>query len=295
MSAAPFVTVAVPTHDRAHRLHACLASLVALDYPRDRYEIVVVDDGSRDETAAVVGAFVARTSAPRVSYHRQEHRGLNTARNLALRHAAGDPICLVDDDEEVPGGWLSALVAGCARHPEAGCVGGPMRLRLDGPAPRRCGREPLGESELDLGPQPVATDYVWGGNMAIRRAAVTRIGGFREDLVLLGGTETEWQERLRSAGGVVMYVPDAWLWHVRTADELRLRRLLLRHFARGRGQAINAARTGRRTYTGSRLVRSLGAALAHAAVARCSVGLIDAARHGGRLVGMAETAVLRAR
>ncbi len=294
MSAPPFVTIAVPTHDRGHRLPACLTSLLALDYPRDRYEILVIDDGSRDETAAVVGTFVASTS-PRVSYHRQEHRGVNTARNLAFRHAAGDPVCFVDDDEEVPPGWLSALVAGADHHADAECVGGPMRLRLDGPAPRHCGGEPLGESELDLGPHPVATEYVWGGNMAIRRAAIARIGPFREDLVLLGGTETEWQERLRSAGGTVMYVPDAWLWHVRTADELRVPHLLLRHFARGRGQAINAARTRRRPYSHARIARSLATALAHAATARCTVGLIDAARHLGRLVGLLEAAARAAR
>ena len=82
---------------------------------------------------------------------------------------------------------------------------------------------------------------------------------------------------------------------MRTADELRLPHLLRRHFARGRGQAINAAHTGRWTYTGPRIARSLGRALVHAAVARCAVGLIDAARHAGRIVGMAETAVLRAR
>lgn len=286
----PFVSVAVPTYDRARHLARCLESLVRQDYPADRYEIVAADDGSSADTARVVETIRRRVAAPAVTYLRQAHRGLNPARNLALRHASGDPICFVDDDQDVPPGWLAAMVDGCLRHPDVGCIGGPMRLRCEGTLPRTCGREPLGESELDLGDRILEVEYVWGGNMAVRRAALDAIGPFREDLVLLGGTETEWQDRLRAHGGRVMYFPDAWVWHVRTQAELRIPYLLRRHFQRGRGQAINGARSGRPLDPPAAKL-ALRAGLSHALRARCTVGLIDAARNAGRLVGMAETAV----
>jgi glycosyltransferase involved in cell wall biosynthesis len=291
--ARPFVTVAIPTYNRAERLERCLQTILRLDYPSDAYEVVIADDGSTDDTRTVVDALRSRIERPPVRYVRREHGGLNSARNLALAHSSGDPVCFVDDDEEVPPEWLSAMVDGFLAHPHAGCAGGPMHLRYDGRPPRTCGAEPLGESELDLGGRPVEVSHVWGGNMAVRRAAVDRVGPFREDLRLLGGTETEWQDRLRDGGGCVMYIPDAGVWHVRTQRELRLSHLLVRHFQRGRGQALNALRAGD-GYSRHRTLRGLRDAIAHAVRRRCAVGLIDAARICGRLVGMAE-AMLRMR
>jgi len=292
-TAQPFVTIAVPTYNRADRLERCLPTILNLDYPPDRYEVVVVDDGSTDGTRAVVETLQSRTARPVLRYLHQRHGGLNAARNLALAHSAGDPVCFIDDDEEVPVPWLAAMVDGFLAHPHAECAGGPMRLRYDGKPPRTCGAEPLGESELDLGDRAIEVEHVWGGNMAVRRDAVDRIGPFREDFRLLGGTETEWQDRLRERGGCVLYLPDAGVWHVRTQRELRLSHLLVRHFQRGRGQALNAFLAGR-PYLRSNMLQALKYAIVHAVQQRCAVGLIDAARVSGRLVGSAE-AVVRAR
>jgi GT2 family glycosyltransferase len=150
-----------------------------------------------------------------------------------------------------------------------------------------CGDEPLGESELDLGDGALPVEHVWGGNMAVRRAAIERVGPFRDDFRLLGGTETEWQDRLRASGGTVLYVPDAGVWHVRTREELRLMHLLMRHFRRGRGQALNASRTGD-GYSPARTLKGLRRGILHALRRRCVVGLVNAARCCGRLVGMVE-------
>jgi glycosyltransferase involved in cell wall biosynthesis len=292
MAERPFVSVAIPTWNRAEHLRICVESLMKQDYPRDHYEIIVVDDGSSDGTAGVVDSLRARSGGPAVRYSYQAKTGVNAARNAALLRATGDPICFVDDDEEVPPSWLAALVESCLRHPDAGCVGGPMRLRCEGRPPRTCGREPLGESELDYGTESCDVEYVWGGNMALRKAAVEEVGGFRQDLVLLGGTETEWQDRLHAAGGRVVYEPTAWLWHRRTQDQLRLRWLLIRHFRRGRGQAINGALAGQ-PFDSRRIRGAMRRALTHATRERCAVGLIDAARHAGRLTGMAQISVGR--
>lgn len=283
----PFVSVAVATYRRPEHLRTCLESLVVQDYAADDFEIVVVDDGTGDETARVVRD-VEQHAAPDVRYVRQAHGGINRARNLAIATARGDPICFVDDDQAMPPSWLPAIVAGVARFPGAACVGGPMRLRLEGRPPRMCGGEPLGESELDLGPDAHLVDYVWGGNMAVRRDAIAEVGPFREDLELLGGTESEWLERVRAAGRDVVYVPDAWVWHRRTQAELRLRWLLRRHLARGRGQALNGALAGT-PFDRHRTTTALRESLEHAVRERCAVGLIDAARYSGRLVGMAES------
>ncbi len=264
------------------------------EWPVSRYEVIVVDDGSTDHTARVADEYTHTSEGrgPQVRYVRQPHGGLNRARNTALRVAHGDPICFVDDDEELPTTWLRAIVEGAQQFPTAGALGGPMRLRLEGTPPRMCGREPLGESELDLGAEAREVEEVWGGNLAVRRWAVDRIGGFRADLRLLGGTEIEWERRLQRAGFTVVYLPDAWLWHRRTAADLRLRRLMINRFFRGRGQAVNAHLQGR-PLDRRMFQRELRAEVAHAAKARCAVGLITAAQHGGRLVGIVESRLRR--
>src|SRR5205085_12638551 len=98
-------------------------------------------------------------------------------------------------------------------RPDASCLGGPIRLRFEGRPPRMCGAESIGEGKLDLGPDKHDVTEVWSGNMALRRAALDRLGVFRVDLRLMGHTEIEWQRRLRDAGGRVVYLPAAWLWH----------------------------------------------------------------------------------
>src|SRR5438034_6680027 len=127
----PLLCVAVPTRNRAALLRDCLASLVNQNFPADRYEIIVVDDGSTDGTAAVVRQFQAVKQSPTVRYVLPEGRGLNAARNAGLQAARGDPIAFVDDDIEAPPSWLRAVVDGVDRHPEAHCLGGAIRLRLE--------------------------------------------------------------------------------------------------------------------------------------------------------------------
>src|SRR2546427_3112167 len=134
----PFITVVVPTRNRAALLRDCLKSLVAQDFPSDQYEITVIDDGSRDETTAVANEFASEPVGPRVHLVSQPFSGLNAARNAGLAVAGGDPICFVDDDVEAPPDWLRAMVEGAHQHASAGCLGGRIVSRLEGRVPRQC-------------------------------------------------------------------------------------------------------------------------------------------------------------
>jgi glycosyltransferase involved in cell wall biosynthesis len=283
----PFVSIVTPTRTRAEHLETCLRSLLRQDYPSDRYELLVADDGSTDSTPEVIASAAAHQSQPELRHLRQPHLGANAARNLAIVNARGVLICFVDDDEQLPPSWLPAIVDGAARFPEAPCLGGPMRLLFEGRPPRICGREPLGESELDCGPDPCEVTYVWGGNMAVPRWAFERFGHFNDDLVLLGGTETEWLDRLQAEGLRVRYLPDAWLWHRRVPDDLRRRRLLCRRLARGRGQAINGWLSGE-PFRANGVARDLARGLVHGIGSRCWAGHLFSALQVGRLIGIAE-------
>lgn len=119
---------------------------------------------------------------------------------------------------------------------------------------------------------------VWGCNMALRRTALDRIGGFRAGLRLQ--QEWEWEQRLLAQGGRIVYLPDAWLWHRRLASDLRLGRLAREYFLRGYrkgllGQPISPAV----------LAGHAAASLAHGLRSRCSYGLTQAARECGLVCG----------
>ena len=221
----PVVSVVVPTRDRAGYLDVTLASLADQDFA-EPYEVIVVDDGSRDSTAEVV-----RRHGTRSLVH-DPPRGPNAARNAGARVAESDLIALVDDDVFAPRAWLRALVEGARRHPEAHAFGGPIRARFEGPAPRSCGRELPPITTLDLGPEDVETQLVWSANMLLRRAALELAGGFDESLPT-GGDEEEWLRRLAAHGGRVLYVADAAVDHRRVGGDARLRSLMRGAYHRG--------------------------------------------------------------
>jgi glycosyltransferase involved in cell wall biosynthesis len=270
----PFVSVVVPTLGRPCLSDAAEA-LLAQDYPADRFEIVVVLNGAPAGAASEVRAITRTDAGPAVRVIERTARNANAARNVGVQAASGDPICLVDDDSLAPAGWLRALVAGALRHPEAGCLGGPVRAILGERPPRTCPEHDLAGVELDEGDGEIEVEEVWGANMAIRRRAFEEVGPLLERLK--EAHESEWEDRLRRGGGRIVYIPEAGLWH-RPDRNLRLHRLLLRSFALGYtvvaiGQPLRARQ----------VAHQLRLSLAHGVRARCTRGMTDAARSLGSL------------
>ena len=111
---APDVSVVVPTYNRPAQLQSCLGSLAASEYPRNRFEVIVVDDGGQTDLEAVVGRF---RSSMNVSLMRIEHAGPAAARNAGARRARGEYLVFTDDDCVPSPEWLGALAAGMSRWP----------------------------------------------------------------------------------------------------------------------------------------------------------------------------------
>jgi GT2 family glycosyltransferase len=276
------VSVVVPTRDRASLLCDTLSTLARQDVPHDRFEIIVVDDGSYSPVEAMVHrASSASDISTRVIRHASS-RGTNAARNTGIEASRGELICLIDDDIDAPTGWLRALLEGARRNPEADCFGGPIRLRTEGASTGVCQSCDAGETALDLGSDEHETQkYVYSGNMLLRRRSLASAGALDDSLPIYF-EEIEWQERLRDAGGVVRYLPDAWLWHRRTADDLRLNRRLKRQFRRGYGQARFTADRGLPFEFRQRWLGVPGL-LAHSVRKRCLFGILATSGELGAL------------
>jgi glycosyltransferase involved in cell wall biosynthesis len=272
----PAVSVVVPTRGRAAYLEVTLDSLLE-QRGGIHIEILVVDDGDGGATADAVRA------RPPVRYvPHGARRGLNAARNTGLLEAGAALIAFVDDDVLAPPGWLEALVEGAARHPQADAFGGPIRARFEGRTPRSCGREQPPITTLDLGERDREVDFVWGANFAVRRGAIERIGSFDESIVRPHGDEEEWLERLRGAGGRIVYLAATGLDHRRTAEDARLRPLARAAYARGRGARASDRRRGREPSLAGEL-RVLAGCGWHTVRRACPQGLIMGAHSAGRL------------
>ena len=268
----PTASIVVPTRDRADYLDVALASIV----PQAREagaDVFVVLDGPDVQSGAVAERHGARWTAY------DEPRGLNAARNTGAAATEGELVVFVDDDVEAPGGWLGAFLAAAEAEPGADAFGGPIRARLEGCRLPMCGREAPPVTTLDLGPADRDAERAWGANMAIRRAALERVGPFDADLGG-AGDEEEWQARLRAAGGRIRYVAAAGLDHRRARPDTTLRALARAAHVRGRNTRRFDVRRGdppcwRASCACSR------AACWHTARRRCA----QRTRHGGALRG----------
>src|SRR5439155_18852893 len=145
----------------------CLKGLGRLEYPD--YEVVVVDDGSTDRTAAIAREYDCRLI-------RTENRGLAHARNVGLAAARGEIVAYLDDDASPDPRWLSYLAATFLTTSHA-AVGGPnIAPPGDGPIAECVARAPGGPVHVLL--SDCEAEHIPGCNMALRKARLAAIGGF---------------------------------------------------------------------------------------------------------------------
>jgi glycosyltransferase involved in cell wall biosynthesis len=116
----PSISIVIPTYSRPKQLAVCLQSLLLLDYPRDRLEVIVVDDGGEPPLDAVVAPF---RSALTLSLLRQPNAGPAAARNTGAERAGGEFIAFTDDDCLPEPGWLQEMAHALSTEREC-MVGG---------------------------------------------------------------------------------------------------------------------------------------------------------------------------
>ncbi|MGO9320166.1 MAG: glycosyltransferase [Solirubrobacteraceae bacterium] len=274
---APPASIVIPTRARLAYLEVALSS-IAPEAARLGAEVLVIDDAGPSRAA--------RELAARFGARYEPHPGplgLNVARNTGVERSHGELVVFVDDDVRVRPGWLQALLDAAREHPQVEVFTGPISARLEGPAPRTCGRERPPITTLELGAHDVDARFAWGANMAIRRDALERVGPFDVSLEH-GGDEQEWQERLRAStpGARVLYVAGASVEHRRAGADARLRALSLAAVARGAGARRFDASRGKAPSLTAEL-STLAGCLGHVVRRRCPAGLTMAAHSWGRL------------
>jgi glycosyltransferase involved in cell wall biosynthesis len=205
----PDVSVVVATYNRAPLLGRLLEGLRSQSLERDRFEVVVVDDGSTDGTPAILEREVGRGELDLKSIVRERNGGLAVARQEGWRAARADLLAFTDDDCVPSPGWLAEGLAAAARRPGAIVQGrtDPRRADIERmPALKR----PFTRTLEIPGPDP----HVQTCNVFYPREVLERVGGLDTvGFARLAGDDADLAWRAIEAGADVAFVPEARVEH----------------------------------------------------------------------------------
>ena len=282
-------SVVVCTRNRQDLLRVALESLARQDYPRDRFEVIVVDNDSTDETPVVTEEFSRRCG--NVRHILEKKLGHCNARNRGWREATGHYVAYVDDDCKMPPQWL-AVAQSIVEEIGPGAFGGPYH-------PFTLTRKPIWfKSDYyssDRGfPAETLTGYdcfrLTGGNLFVRRDLLESLGGFDPKLGMRGkvvgyGDETDLLRRIRDErpDEIIYYDPAVYLFHLARAEKLTLRWKALRYLRSGRYAYKSKAVSGQTGRSPIMLLRDLGWLLRRL-VRDCTLGAIQRDRRKYPLV-----------
>ncbi len=200
----PMVSVVICAYNAERTMRACMESLVALDYPN--YEVIVVDDGSRDRTAEIAKDF------PGVRLIRQPNKGLSVARNVGMYAARGEFVAYTDSDCVVDPHWLTLMIGAMIENQFDAC-GGPNY------APHEEGRLEACVAASPGAPSHVLTaadraEHLAGCNMVFRKSLLIKLGGFDPQFTA-AGDDVDICWRTLDAGVALGFCPSAFVWHFR--------------------------------------------------------------------------------
>jgi GT2 family glycosyltransferase len=227
MSSCQF-SIVIPTFNRPERLNNCLCAIAQLDYPRDRFEVIVIDDGSPTAMEPVITPF---KDSLNLRVFRQDNAGPAKARNAGADHAQGKFLVFTDDDCMPVANWLKALEANFAETPDCLIGGGTLNALSD---------------NLYSTASQILIDYLYSyynqdsqqssffasNNFAMPTDRFRALGGFDTSFPLAAGEDREFCDRWLHQGYQMVYAPQAKVYH---AHQLTFKTFWRQHFNYGRG------------------------------------------------------------
>jgi len=231
-------SVVIPSFNRRDALRACLQALSRQEYPRDAFEVVVVDDGGSDSLADLDKSLDGQLLW---KLHRQPRLGPAAARNLGALHANGDYLAFTDDDCEPAPDWLVKLEQSLAKHPDC-LIGG----RVVNALPRNscsAASQQLIDYLYASYTENGAPRFFASNNFALSRRGFKDVGGFDQSFPLPAAEDRDFCARWTQSGGAMVYAPAAIVHHAHALD---VSSFVGQHFRYGRGAYQFRKRTGSR-------------------------------------------------
>jgi len=224
----PYFSIIIPTFNRPNQLTTCLRAIEKLRYPFDRFEVIVVDDGSQPPLEKVIDTFQARFN---LVYIQQPHSGPSTARNAGAAQAKGRFLVLTDDDCLPSPAWLQALASRLTASPDSAVYGQVVNALPHNPFAA------ASQLLVDFLKEYHNTDpddirFITGNNLALSADHYRSLNGFDVNFPLAGGEDREFCARWRNSGRRFIYDPRAVIFH---AHAMNLKSFWQQHFNYGRG------------------------------------------------------------
>jgi cellulose synthase/poly-beta-1,6-N-acetylglucosamine synthase-like glycosyltransferase len=205
MQTNPYVSVVIPTYNRSTKLIRCLNSLFDQTYPKDQYEIIIINDGSKDDTENILKQFNERAPCTFL-WVSQKNQGIATATNTGILRSKGDIICFTGDDCIAEKDWIENLVKGFVDD-KVGAVGGNV-IGYQTTNPIQLYSE---DAQIVNQERFMIKNKLITGSAAYRREILTEIQGF--DNHLNACVDVDVSIRTQLLGYRLNYAPDAVVYH----------------------------------------------------------------------------------
>ncbi len=242
-------SIIIPTFNRACYLALAINSFVAQKFPAEKFEILIIDNGSTDNTKQVAETAISTNPSHQIQYIYEPEPGLLSGRHRGAIEAKGDILIFVDDDIQADVNWLQAIESSFTA-PSVQVVGGRNLPKYEVEPPEWLEwfweKHPSGQScsylsLLDLGDQVCEIDanYVWGLNFSIRKKALFELRGFHPDCIpkhlqhFQGDGETGLTLRANQLGYKAIYQPKALVFHHVTKERMTYEYFAKRFFYEG--------------------------------------------------------------
>ena len=250
------LSVIIPTRNRSVLLDKTLQSISAQTFSADRFEVIIVDNGSTDETPAIANRY--RGTLKNLKYFYEANPGLHVGRHCGLRESQGSILTYADDDIEAFPTWIEGIYESFLQE-DVGIVGGKDVPLYEAPPPawvndlweiNSYGKFMSYFSLLDFGDKvmEIDPDFVFGCNFSIRKSLLTQIGGFHPDgvpdsqLKYRGDGETHVGRQVSKLGYKTMYNPKASVNHWVPKSRMNLSYIKKRAFMSGISQSYTNSR-----------------------------------------------------
>jgi GT2 family glycosyltransferase len=224
----PFFSIVIPTYARPGQLATCLQSLARLDYPRDRFEVIVVDDGSETPPEAVVASFCGHLD---VTLLKQAHAGPAAARNTGAAQARGKFLAFTDDDCAPALDWLQSLAARFARASDCAIGGRTLNALPDNPY-STASQLLIAYLYAYYNADSDRARFFASNNLAMPADRFHAIGGFDTTYTRTAAEDREFCDRWLHHGYRMTYAPEALVYH---AHALTFHNFWRQHFNYGCG------------------------------------------------------------
>lgn len=259
----PLLSVIIPTRNRANLLEDVLVSLKEQSLSRDRFEVLVIDNGSVDNTRSVVKSFNTNFN---VRYIFEAEPGLHSGRHCGLKNAGADILVYVDDDIEAFSTYLESILE-AFQDPEVALVGGnnvpkflqspPLWLKkLWDSSKNEDGKcfPPLSILELNKVIVDFNPSFVWGCNFSVRKQTLVESGGFHPDgmpqslIKFRGDGESHVTRFIKNSGKKCLFHPGASVYHKVSSERMTFEYFRKRGFNQGISDSYTLLREGRQSF-----------------------------------------------